>query len=86
MKTDNINKYQDDYKRKNYDRLTLLMAKGTKKKLQNIAAERGISVNAIINQLIAAFLSANRSAPADPAGTDGDGDSPGQSQEDSPEE
>ena len=82
MKTDNINKYQDEYKRKNYDRLTLLMVKGTKKKLQAIADGRGTSVNALINGLILELIQkepphtskpagTDSAAPAAPAGTDG---------------
>ena len=51
-----INKYQDDYNLRNYDRMTLLMQKGTKEKLSTIAAEKGISVNGLINTLISEMI------------------------------
>ena len=71
--TNDMSRYQDEYKKKNYDRMEILTAKGTKKKLQAIAKERGSSVNAILNALISEFIAAH-SSPADPA--DSPGDSP----------
>ena len=43
------NKYQDDYKRNNYDRMTLLMPKMSKDKIRAIAEKQGLSVNMYIN-------------------------------------
>ena len=74
--TNDINKYQAEYQKKNYDRLNVLTAKGTKKKLQAIAKARGTSVNAIVNALLSDFIAAN-SSPADPAADPADSDSSG---------
>ena len=71
--TNDINKYQAEYQKKNYDRLNVLTAKGTKKKLQAIAKARGTSVNAIVNTLLSDFIAAN-SSPANPADSDSPGD------------
>jgi hypothetical protein len=73
--TNDINKYQAEYQKKNYDRLNVLTAKGTKKKLQAIAKARGTSVNAIVNTLLSDFIVAN-SSPANPAEDPADSDSP----------
>lgn len=79
----NKNKYIEDFKRANYDTIKILTPKGTRDKLKAEADRRGLpSVNALLNLLISSALH----IPADSAGTDGDGDSPNQSQEDSPEE
>lgn len=82
------NKYKENYSRENYDRIQLVTPKGTRDQLKAEADRRGLpSVNALLNLLISSALHIPAdSVPTDPAGTDEDGDSPGQSQEDSPEE
>lgn len=82
------NRYQEDYKRDNYDIIKVLTPKGTRAQLKAEADRRGLpSVNALLNLLISSALHVPADpVPTDSAGTDGDGDSPAQSQEDSPEE
>lgn len=46
------NKYQDEYKKNNYDRLTLLLPKMSKDKIRTIAEKQGLSINAWINKAI----------------------------------
>ena len=53
------NKYQTEYKRENYDRLNLLLLKGQKEKLKQKASARGLSVNALLNQIILDFIAEN---------------------------
>lgn len=53
------NKYQTEYKRANYDRFNLLLLKGQKEKLKQIASARGLSVNALLNQIILDFIAEN---------------------------
>lgn len=40
--------YNNAYNIANYDRITIMPPKGTREKLKRIAAERGVSVNALI--------------------------------------
>lgn len=54
------NKYKENYSRENYDRIQLVTAKGTRKRLKAEAEKRGISVNALLNEII------DRIIPADP--------------------
>ena len=41
-------KYQNDYKRKNYDRMELLVPKGEKAEIKEIAKSLGKSVNEFV--------------------------------------
>ena len=51
------NRYQEDYKRENYDIIKILTPKGTRERLKTEAARRGLqSVNALFNLLIAQIL------------------------------
>lgn len=50
------NKYKENYSRENYDRLQLVTPKGTREKLKTEADRRGLSVNALLNQIIAQIL------------------------------
>lgn len=50
------NKYKENYSRENYDRLQLVTPKGTREKLKTEADKRGLSVNALLNQIIAQIL------------------------------
>ena len=45
-------KYNNEYKKNNYDRITVLMPKGKKEKLQKYCNSRGISVSGLINELV----------------------------------
>lgn len=53
------NKYQEDYKRNNYDIVKLLLVKGLKDELKTIAKNKGLSVNALINLAIQDYISRN---------------------------
>lgn len=44
----NQTKYQNDYKRKNYDRMELLVPKGEKAEIKEIAKSLGKSVNEFV--------------------------------------
>lgn len=44
--------YNNEYNRENYDRITIMMPKGTREKLKEIARERGESVNALVAALL----------------------------------
>lgn len=51
------NRYQEDYKRENYDIIKVLTPKGTRERLKAEATRRGMqSVNALLNLLIAQIL------------------------------
>lgn len=50
------NKYKENYSRENYDRIQLVTPKGTRERLKTIADKRGLSVNALLNLLIAQIL------------------------------
>lgn len=80
--------YIYNYTKDNYDTIKVLTPKGTRDKLKAEADRRGLpSVNALLNLLISSALHIPADpVPTDSAGADGDGDSPDQSQEDSPEE
>lgn len=47
------------YTRENYDTIKAMTPKGTKEKLKQIASARGLSVNALLNQIILDFIAAN---------------------------
>ena len=58
------NRYQEDYKRENYDIIKVLTPKGTRERLKAEADRRGLpSVNALLNLLISSALD----TPADPS-------------------
>lgn len=59
------NKYQTEYKRANYDRFNLLLMKGQKETLKQIASARGLSVNALLNQIILDFIAENETNETD---------------------
>lgn len=52
-------KYDDDYKRKHYDRFNLITPKGTKAILQNIASNQNTTVNALLNAMIQDLIAQN---------------------------
>ena len=48
--------YINKYTKENYDRITILRSKGERERLKKLAAEKGISVNEMINSLIDKYL------------------------------
>lgn len=64
----NPDKYADDYKRRNYDRINLLLPKGTRAKLQQIAQAAGISVNALFNDFVAQLIRDSSATAPEPSG------------------
>lgn len=50
------NKYVNQYKRENYDRLSVNIPKGKKAVLQKEAADRGISVTALIVEALEGYF------------------------------
>lgn len=59
------NKYKENYSRENYDRIQLVTPKGTREKLKTEADKRGLSVNALLNQIITQILPP---VPPEPSG------------------
>lgn len=55
-KTEKLIKYNNDFNRENYDRISLMVAKGKKEIIQAKAKEQNISVNAFINRAIDLLL------------------------------
>jgi len=55
-KTDKLIKYNNAYNTENYDRISLMVAKGKKEIIQSKAKENGESVNAFINRAIDLLL------------------------------
>ncbi len=56
-KTDKLIKYNNDFNRENYDRFSLMLAKGKKARIQEAIKVTGdSSVNAFVNRLIDAEL------------------------------
>ena len=55
-KTDKLIKYNNDFNRENYDRISLMVPKGNKEIIQAKAKESGESVNAFINRAIKLLL------------------------------
>ena len=45
MQTEEINKYKQEFYAKNYDRLHIALKAGEKKKIEDIAKEKGKSLN-----------------------------------------
>lgn len=64
----NPDKYADDYKRRNYDRINLLLPKGSRAKLQQIAKAAGISVNALFNDFVAQLIRDSATTAPPPSG------------------
>ena len=64
----NPDKYADDYKRRNYDRINLLLPKGSREKLQQIAKAAGISVNALFNDFVAQLIRDSTATVPEPSG------------------
>lgn len=64
----NPDKYADDYKRRNYDRINLLLPKGSREKLQRIAKAAGISVNALFNDFVARLIRDSSATTPKPSG------------------
>ena len=64
----NPDKYADDYKRRNYDRINLLLPKGSREKLQRIAKDNGISVNALFNDFVARLIRDSSTTAPEPSG------------------
>lgn len=50
------NRYQEDYKRENYDIIKVLTPKGTRERLKVEAARQGLTVSMLIYQAIARIL------------------------------
>lgn len=55
-KTEKLIKYNNDFNRENYDRISLMVAKGKKEIIQAKAKENNESVNAFINRAIDLLL------------------------------
>ena len=51
-KTDKLIKYNNDFNKNNYDRISLMLPKGKKDLIKSIASNNGESVNAFINRAI----------------------------------
>lgn len=64
------NRYQEDYKRENYDIIKILTPKGTRERLKAEAARQGLTVSMLIYQAIAQILPPDE-IPADPPEPDG---------------
>ena len=63
----NPDKYADDYKRRNYDRINLLLPKGSREKLQRIAKANRISVNALFNDFVARLIRDSSATASEPS-------------------
>lgn len=59
MEKKQINQYSIEYNKTNYDRVALYLPKGTREKLKEKASARGLSVNALLNQIILDFIAEN---------------------------
>ena len=55
-KTEKLIKYNNNFNKENYDRISLMVAKGKKEVIQQKAKENGESVNAFINKAIDLLL------------------------------
>lgn len=55
-KTENLIKYNNNFNKENYDRISLMVAKGKKEIIQQKAKENGESVNGFINRAIDLLL------------------------------
>lgn len=55
-KTDKLIKYNNDFNRANYDRVSLMLPKGKKEVIKNKARNNNESVNAFINRAIDMLL------------------------------
>lgn len=55
-KTEKLIKYNNNFNRENYDRISLMVAKGKKEIIQAKAKENNESVNAFINRAIDLLL------------------------------
>lgn len=64
------NRYQEDYKRENYDIIKILTPKGTRERLKAEAARRGLSVSMLILQALAQILPPDEFSadPSEPSG------------------
>jgi hypothetical protein len=51
-KTDKLIKYNNDFNKENYDRVSLMLPKGKKERIQEYVKQTGESVNGFINRLI----------------------------------
>ena len=52
-------KYQNEYNKVNYDRITIMLDKGDKERLKAAAAARGLSVNELVKQAIKYYAGDN---------------------------
>lgn len=55
-KTEKLIKYNNQFNKDNYDRISLMIAKGKKEQIQALARAHGESVNGFINRLIDAEI------------------------------
>lgn len=65
MEKKQINQYSIEYNKTNYDRMALYLPKGTREKLKEKASARGLSVNALLNQIILDFIAENETNETD---------------------
>ena len=56
MKTKKDFEHQNEYNKNKYDRIGVMLPKGTKEKLQTIAKEKGISLNELIKKAINHYI------------------------------
>ena len=82
----NPDKYADDYKRRNYDRINLLLPKGSREKLQQIAKAAGVSVNALFNDFVARLIRDSTATAPEPSGEIPEGAKQEPTTQDSPAE
>lgn len=59
-KTDRLIKYNNNFNKDNYDRISLMVAKGKKEIIQAKAKEDNVSVNAFINKAIDILISGEK--------------------------
>lgn len=55
----NPNKYTNDYKKLNYDRLNFLMPKGTKERIKTVADSLGITSSELVRNAINEYIEKN---------------------------
>lgn len=72
-KTDKLIKYNNQFNKENYDRISLMIAKGKKEEIQALAKANGESVNGFINRLIDAEIERMERDGTDKQDTDSTG-------------
>lgn len=69
--------YTNEFNRKSYDRISVMLPKGDRERLQTAAAAAGESVNGYIKTAIRQRMDRDRDCGVDPSGTAGAADTPG---------